>query len=50
MKQGKLPKNITDINIKDTLYEVTGIMDFQLRIKGIDIRVNLENFGDNFEV
>ena len=37
MKQGKLPKHISQVNFKEAVNEVADIMDFMLQIKGIEL-------------
>jgi len=46
LKQGKLPKNITEINIKEAFYEVADIMDFQMSTKKIQIEMEMKGFGE----
>ena len=39
LKQGKLPKHITTVDIKEALDEVADIMDYMLQIKNIGLEI-----------
>ena len=44
LKQGKLPKHVTEINIKEAVLEVRDIMDYLLKIKSINLEFIFEGF------
>ena len=46
LKQGKLPKSIKEIKVKDSIDEVSAIMDFKLKIKNINFDVKYIGFGE----
>jgi len=47
LKQGKLPKHFSEVNVKDAVGEVADIMDYMLKIKGIDLETKFKSFDND---
>ena len=45
LKQGKLPKHVTEINIKESVDEVVDIMDYMLKVKNIHLEFIHKGFN-----